>query len=85
MRRTSLQVFIGVIGVILVVVGCGAPAATPALLTSLPPTATLTPTATATAVTTVSATATPKAPGFGIVASLMGLFALALLIKRNNK
>ena len=57
------------------------PTATP----TLTPTATSTPTATATAVTTVSATATPKAPGFGIVASLMGLFALVLLIKRNNK
>lgn len=52
------------------------------------PTATLTPEATATPtpeVTTVSATATPKAPGFGIVLSIIGLFALALLVKRNSK
>lgn len=52
------------------------------------PTATLTPEATPTPtleVTTVSATATPKASGFGIVLSIIGLFALALLVKRNNK
>jgi len=62
-------------------------------------TATLTPAATATmvptpAVTTVTstatpvppaATATPAAPGFGIGLSLIGLFAWALLSKRNNK
>jgi hypothetical protein len=61
--------------------------------------ATLTPAATATmaptsAVTTVTATATPMppiatatpaSPGFGIVLSLIGLFAWSLLSKRNNK
>jgi hypothetical protein len=61
--------------------------------------ATLTPTSTATltpspAVTTVTAiatpvtpaaTATPASPGFGIVLSLIGLFAWSLLAKRNNK
>jgi hypothetical protein len=64
---------------------------------TLTPIATLTPAATATtaisatvtpvasptpAVTTVSTTATPAAPGFGIVASLVGLFAWFLMIKR---
>jgi hypothetical protein len=36
---------------------------------------------TSTAVTTAE---TPKAPGFGIFLSLVGLFTLALMIKRNN-
>jgi hypothetical protein len=49
----------------------------------LTPAATMTPAPTL-EVTTVSATGTPAAPGFGIVASLMGLFAWALLVKRNN-
>lgn len=60
----------------------GAP---PTATTTLTPIATLTPTATAApTVTAVSATATPAAPGFGIVASLVGLFAWALLAKRNK-
>jgi len=48
------------------------------------PTATFTPTETATqtVTTTVSATA---APGFGIGATMVGLFALFLLVKRNNR
>ncbi|MCE8425664.1 MAG: hypothetical protein J5U17_07800 [Candidatus Methanoperedens sp.] len=41
-------------------------------------------TATATLVPPV-ATTTPAAPGFGIGLSLIGLFALSLLSKRNNK
>ncbi|MCZ7402356.1 MAG: PGF-CTERM sorting domain-containing protein [Candidatus Methanoperedens sp.] len=53
-----------------------------------PPTATLTTiaelTPAATATPTVT-TGTPAAPGFGIVVSLIGLFALAFLIKRNNR
>ena len=66
------------------------PTATPtATLTAIPtltPIATLTPAATTTpTVTTVSATATPKAPGLGIVASIVGLFACALLVKRKNR
>lgn len=32
-----------------------------------------------------TAAETPKYPGFGIVAAMVGLFAWALLIKRNNK
>jgi len=47
--------------------------------------ATATPEATAIPTTTaVTTTETPKAPGFGIFLSLVGLFALALLVKRNN-
>jgi hypothetical protein len=38
-----------------------------------------------TAVTTVTATETPKTPGFGIVATMVGLFACSLLVKRTNK
>ena len=57
------------------------------------PTATLPPTATpavTTVMPTIAATETPEAtqvpetPGFGIVSSLLGLFALALLAKRNR-
>jgi hypothetical protein len=50
-------------------------------LTPIATTATPTPTP---EVTTV-VTATPKSPGFGIVLSLIGLFALSLLLKRNNR
>jgi PGF-CTERM protein len=39
----------------------------------------------ASAVTTVKAAGTPTTPGFGIVAAIVGLFALALLVKRNNR
>lgn len=51
---------------------------------------TATPEATATltttpAVTTVTATGTPKSPGFGIVLALIGLFAWAIMAKRNKK
>jgi|GEM_PF-2569546 len=38
-----------------------------------------------TAITTVSDTKKPTTPGFGIVAALVGLFTLALLVKRNNR
>jgi Cohesin domain len=56
----------------------------------LKPAATLTPATIETptptsAVTTVSAKGTPAASGFGIVASMVGLFAWTLLIKRNNR
>ncbi len=65
----------------------GAP---PTAIPTLTPIATSTPATTATptltsAVTIVSAKGTPAAPGFGIVVSLVGLFALALLVKRNNR
>jgi len=44
-----------------------------------------TPEATAIPTTTAATTTeTPKAPGFGIFLSLVGLFALDLLVKRNN-
>ncbi len=36
-------------------------------------------------VTTMTATGTPAAPGFGFVATLVGLFACALLARRHNK
>ena len=36
-------------------------------------------------VTTVTATETPKSPGFGIVVSIVGLFAWAILERRKNK
>ncbi len=36
-------------------------------------------------VTTVTATTTPKSPGFGIVVSMVGLFAWAILERRKNK
>jgi PGF-CTERM protein len=52
---------------------------------TLTPIATFTPAATATPAVTTVTTTTPAAPGFGIVASLVGLFALFLLVKRNNK
>ncbi|MFA4957155.1 MAG: PGF-CTERM sorting domain-containing protein [Candidatus Methanoperedens sp.] len=48
-----------------------------------PPEATATPTPTP-VVTTVTATGTPKTPGFGIVASLVGLCALFLMAKRKK-
>lgn len=47
--------------------------------TTATPEATAIPTSTA-----VTATETPEAPGFGIFLSLVGLFALALIMKRNN-
>ena len=50
---------------------------------TLTPIATLTPAATTTPA--VTSTATSAAPGFGIVASVMGLFAWSLIAKRNNK
>lgn len=58
------------------------PTANPTLtpIATLTPAATLIPTP---AVTTVKAT--PAASGFGIMASMVGLFAWALLAKRNNK
>lgn len=43
------------------------------------------PTVIATATFTPIATATPASPGFGIVLSLVGLFAWSLLARRNNK
>ena len=36
-------------------------------------------------VTTVTVTTTPKSPGFGIVVSMVGLFAWAILERRKNK
>ena len=36
-------------------------------------------------VTTVTATTTPRSPGFGIVVSIVGLFAWAILERRKNK
>ncbi|VVB51569.1 Uncharacterised protein [uncultured archaeon] len=36
-------------------------------------------------VTTVTVTTTPKSPGFGLVVSMVGLFAWAILIRRKNK
>ncbi len=38
-----------------------------------------------TAATTATTTGTPAAPGFGLVVSLVGLFACALLVRRHNK
>ncbi|MFZ3166262.1 MAG: PGF-CTERM sorting domain-containing protein [Candidatus Methanoperedens sp.] len=35
--------------------------------------------------TTVAATTTPRSPGFGIVVSIVGLFAWAILERRKNK
>lgn len=52
---------------------------------TMTPAPTETPAETATTeVTTVTAAGTPAAPGFGIVFSLVGLFAMALLVKRHN-
>lgn len=36
-------------------------------------------------VTTVTATTTPRSPGFGIIISIVGLFAWAILERRRNK
>ncbi|VVB97234.1 Uncharacterised protein [uncultured archaeon] len=36
-------------------------------------------------VTTVTPAGTPTAPGFGVVVAVVGLFACALLARRNNK
>jgi hypothetical protein len=58
------------------------PTATPEVTATLTPTPVVT--TTATPVPPV-ATATPAAPGFGIVLSLIGLFAWSLLAKRKNK
>ena len=60
------------------------PISTPKPAATLTPATTATPTPTS-AVTTISAKGTPAASGFGIVASMVGLFAWTLLIKRNNR
>jgi hypothetical protein len=60
------------------------PLITPTATTTPAPTDTPVDTAT-TEVTTVTPSATPAAPGFGIVLSLVGLFAMILLAKRNDK
>ena len=53
---------------------------------TMTPAPTETPVDTATTeVTTVTATGTPTSPGFGIVLSLVGLFAMILLAKRHDK
>ncbi len=58
----------------------------PTVTDTIPPAPTETPAETATTeVTTVTATGTPAAPGFGIVLSLVGLFAMILLAKRHDK
>ena len=59
-------------------IAIGAPP-TAALISETTPIATAIPTTTA-----VTTTETPKASGFGIFLSLVGLFALALLVKRKN-
>jgi hypothetical protein len=52
----------------------------PTVTDTIPPAPTNTP-----ADTVVTATGTPAAPGFGIVLSLVGLFAMILLAKRHDK
>jgi len=68
-------------------IAIGAP---PAANQTVMPTAISTPAATSIATTvtiteTTEAMETPKSPGFEIVSSLLGLFAFALLAKRNNR
>jgi PGF-CTERM protein len=60
--------------------------ATPILTPTSTPQATETPVETATTeVPTITGTGTPAAPGFEVVLSLVGLFAMALLARRHNK
>ncbi len=58
----------------------------PTVTDTIPSASTETPFETVTPqVTTVTATGTPAAPGFGIVLSIVGLFAMILLAKRHDK
>ncbi|HEY6585956.1 MAG TPA: PGF-CTERM sorting domain-containing protein [Candidatus Methanoperedens sp.] len=57
----------------------------PTASSTFAPTATSTIEPATTEVTAVTARVTPAAPGFGIVVSVVGLFACALLVKRHNK
>jgi hypothetical protein len=72
----------------LITPGATTPATTdvPTVTDTITPAPTVTPVDTATTeVTTVTPSGTPAAPGFGIVLSLVGLFAMILLAKRHDK
>jgi PGF-CTERM protein len=56
---------------------------TSAVTTTMPATMTMTPTPEVTTAA-ATATATAKSPGFGIVVSMIGLFAWALFLRRKN-